>query len=85
MLRVIFLAFAFRHRHIEQLAGPCDVVCPVGVSQEAIVSDAVETAGQDMQEKAPDELARCQAHGFVSVAALEAVVLAFEGDGVPVG
>ena len=41
--------------------------------------DAVETAWQHMQQKAPDELVRGELHGFVPLRPIEAVVLVFEG------
>jgi hypothetical protein len=44
------------------------------------MADAVEAAGQDVQEKAADELGGVDRHGPEPVAAFDAVVLPFEGD-----
>src|SRR5437868_7568417 len=40
----------------EEPTGQCDVVGPVGVGEEAVVTDAVEPVGQDMDQEAADEL-----------------------------
>ena len=42
---------------------------------EAVVADAVEAAGQHVQEKAADELVGRERHGLEPVAAFDAVVL----------
>src|SRR5580693_1192345 len=44
------------------------------------MADAMEAAGQDVQEKATDELGGVERHGLEPVAALEPIVLPFEGD-----
>jgi hypothetical protein len=43
------------------------------------VADAVEAAGQHVQEKPADELGGVECHGREAVAAFDPVVLAFEG------
>ena len=40
----------------EQLTSLGQVLDTAGVGDEAVVTDAVETAGQDMDEESPDEL-----------------------------
>jgi len=50
-------ALAARRRRVgyaEQPAGQCDVVGPVGVGEETVVSDAVETVGQDVDQEAAE-------------------------------
>jgi hypothetical protein len=42
--------------YAKEPAGQCDVVCPVGVGEEAVVTDAVEPVGQDMDQEAADDL-----------------------------
>ena len=44
------------------------------------MSDAVQAARQDMEEKAADELGGVERHGLEPVAALDPVVFPFEGD-----
>ena len=64
----------------EQLPGPCEVLDPGGVSQQAVVADAVESAREDMQQEAAHELIDREGHRFVAATALGAVVLELEGD-----
>ena len=47
---------ALCRRDAEELAGAGDVVGAPGVGKQAVVADAVEAAGQDVDEKAADEL-----------------------------
>jgi hypothetical protein len=37
-------------------AGQCDIAGAIGIGEEAVVSNAVETVGQDVDQKAADEL-----------------------------
>ena len=48
------------------------------------MADSVEAMRQDVGEKAPDELIRCQGHGLVAGTALGAIVLPSEADTVAV-
>jgi len=50
------------------------------VGEQSIVADAVKATGQDMQEKAPDELVRGQGHGLVAITLWGAIVFPLEGD-----
>ena len=59
----------------ERLAGALDVVRPNGAGEQAVMSDAVEAAGQHVQEKAADELGDVERHGLEPVAAFDPVVL----------
>ena len=64
----------------ERLAGSLDVARSNRSSEQTIVADAMEAAGQHVQEKAADELGRVERHGLEPVAAFDPVVLPFEGD-----
>jgi len=66
----------------EQLAGTRDVVGAGGLGQQAVVADAVEALGQDVDEESADELVCGECHALVSVSALDSVVLPLEGDAV---
>ncbi len=68
----------------EQLAGACDVVGAGGLGEQAVVADAVEALGQDVDEEAADELVCCEPHHFVAIGAFEPIVLVFEADTVVV-
>jgi hypothetical protein len=48
------------------------------------MSDAVETAGQDVQEEAADELGGVERHGLEAVAAFDAIVFPLERDALVV-
>jgi len=48
------------------------------------MADAVEAARQHVQEEATDELGGVERHGLEPVAALDPIVLPFEGDAVVV-
>jgi hypothetical protein len=42
--------------YAEKPAGQCDIAGPIGIGEEAVVSNAVETVGQHVDQKAADEL-----------------------------
>ena len=66
----------------EQFVGARNVVGARGVGQQAVVADAVETLGQDVDEESADELVCGKCHLLVSISALDSVVLPLEGDAV---
>ena len=47
--------------YAEELTGQCDVVGPVGIGEEAVVTDAVEPVGQHMDQEAAGELVTVEA------------------------
>ena len=53
-----------RWRYREQLSGECDVGFVRSTGEQAIVADAMEALGQDMEQEAADELVRRQRHGL---------------------
>ena len=52
--------------YAEELAGQCDIVGPVAVGEEAVVTDAVKPVGQDMDQEAADELVGVERHQLVA-------------------
>ena len=62
------------------MADALDVVGPNRSCEQAVVTDTVEAARQDMQEKAADELGGVERHGLEPVAAFDPIVFPFEGD-----
>ena len=50
-----------RRRDGQQFAGAGDVGLAGGAGEQAVVADAVEAAGQDVQQEAADELVACRA------------------------
>src|SRR5947209_6499650 len=52
--------------YAEEPAGQCDIACPVAVGEEAIVADAMEPVGQDVDQEAADELVGVERHQLVA-------------------
>ena len=77
---VVCGGFRARGWEQEQLTGPGQVILAPGVGEQAVVSDAMESLGQDMDEEAPDKLVGGQGHGFVASLSVVAIVFVFEGD-----
>jgi hypothetical protein len=57
---------------------------PVGVGEEAVVTDAVEPVGQDMDQEAADELVGVERHRLVAGIELGPVILPFESHALAV-
>ena len=65
---------------VQQLACLGEMLAAAGVGEQPVVADAVEAAGQDVQQEAAHELVGLERHGLVPRAALGPVVLPTEGD-----
>src|SRR5262249_60603642 len=65
---------------VEQLTRLRDVVGASAVGEEAVVADAMEAAGQDVDQEAADKLVDGERHHLDAVAPISAVVLPPEGD-----
>ena len=63
--------------HAEQLACSGDVVGTGAIGEQPVVANAVESAGQDVDEEAADELVRRQRHSLVAARPFDPVVLVF--------
>src|SRR5262245_40385624 len=64
----------------EEPACQCNVVGPVGIGEEAVVTDAMQSVGQDMDQEAADELVGVERHKLIASVALGPVILPFESD-----
>src|SRR5262249_43054152 len=64
----------------EEPAGQCHVVGPVGIGEEAGVTDAMKSVGQDMGQEAAEELVCVERHKLIASVALGPVILPFESD-----
>ena len=64
--------------HVKQPARSRDVFRAPAIGEEAVVSNAVETVGQDVDQKAADELVDVECHQLVAVFGLGPVILPFE-------
>jgi len=69
-----------RRWNIEQLTGSGDVLGPAAIGEQSIMADAVEAAGQHVDEEAADELVDGECHHLAALLLLGAVVFPFEGD-----
>src|SRR5882672_7089794 len=69
-----------RLRQIQALAYHGDGLGTVAAGEQAIVANAVEALGQDVDEEAADELAEVERHRGVPARSLDPVVLDLEGD-----
>ncbi len=74
------VGLAFRFCNGEQLAGAGDVVGARAAGEQAVVADAVEACGQDVDQEAADELVGGERHDLLAIAAIGAIVLPPEGD-----
>ena len=72
----------YRWRGEQQFAGASDVLGPLAAGEQAIVTNAVEACGQHMDQETTDELVGRERHDLVTLAAVDPVVLAFEGDAI---
>jgi len=103
---LISIAIVFRcHRgrrtfpgrsHAEKLTAMLQLFLPMGISEEAVIADAVESARENVQEEAADELVGRESHGFLLIVVAivspgEFYLTIFDiddpmiGDGDPVG
>jgi hypothetical protein len=64
----------------EQFTGACDVVGARAFGEQAVVADAVQPFWQHVDQEAANELEGGEGHLLVAIAALDAVVLPFEGN-----
>ena len=64
----------------EQFTQSLHLFDPGVVGKQPIVTDAMETWRQHMDEKAPDELGRGQGHDFVTITPLGAIDFPLKGD-----
>jgi hypothetical protein len=69
------IGLGLRCRRIEQLARPRNVVGAGSTGEQAVVADAVEAVGQDVDEEAADELVGGERPALVPRAAVGAIVL----------
>ena len=70
---------------MKQLASAGQVGGALAVGEQAVVADAMEALGQDVDQEAADELVGGQRHRLVSARPVDAVVLVSEGDAALVG
>src|SRR5260370_42545965 len=56
--------------YAEKPAGQCDIAGPIGIGEEAVVSNAVETVGQHVDQKAADGIVDVECRQLVAGAGL---------------
>ena len=67
-------------RH-QQSASQGDIVGAVAVGEQAVMPDMVESFGEDVDQKAPNELMDRQVHDFVALCSFGSIILPGKGDG----
>src|SRR5437763_3769800 len=75
----------FGRWHGEQLACLRDVVATGAIGEQSVVTNAMETAGQHVDEEAADEFVRRQRHSLVAARPIDPIVFVFEGDACLIG
>ena len=70
--------------YAEELAGHSDISGPVGIGEEAVMTDAVEPIGQDVDQEAADELVGGERQKLVAGVARGPVILPLEGHALAV-
>jgi len=63
----------------EQFARTCDICLATAAGEQAVVTDTVEALWQDMEEKAPDELADGERHDALPVGSVATIIFIAEG------
>ena len=74
--------FGLRSWDVEQLPRSREVVLALALGEETVVTDAMETGREHVDEKAADELAGSERHHLDACGSVDAVVLPLEGDAV---
>src|ERR1700732_5556818 len=69
---------------VEQCARVLEAFGALAAGEQTVVTDAVESGWQHVDEEAADELAGCEGHDLVSIAAFAAVILPLEADAIVV-
>jgi hypothetical protein len=64
--------------HPQQLAAKGELGFPVAMAQKAVVTDALKTVGEDMEQEAANEFFGFQGHGFLLV--VMPIIFPLEGD-----
>src|SRR6201981_2727266 len=74
--------FGLRSRDVEQLPRSREVMLALAFGEETVVTDAMETGREHVDEKAADELAGSERHHLDACGSVDGVVLPIEGDAV---
>lgn len=77
---IIVMAIRRGRGHIEQASTECELVGAMGVSEEAVVANAMEAVRQHVEQEAPHELADVEAHDLALVTTALPIVLPAETD-----
>lgn len=67
-------------RDRKQFARASDCLDAVGVGEQSVMADALQTLRQDVEKEPPDELADVERHGLPAVLSFAPIVLPAEGD-----
>src|SRR5215813_160935 len=76
--------FGRRWVEVQELTHGLDGLGAIAAGEQAVMANAMEALGQDVDEEAADELVDVERHGGVTARSLDPVVLDLEGDPAPV-
>jgi hypothetical protein len=71
-----------RRRYGQELAGVSDAGLAGRAGEQAVMTDAMEAAWQDMQQEAADELVRLERHDLLALRTWAAIILVPERDAI---
>ena len=78
--RLVRHVVIWRRRDGEKFTGACEAGLTRRTGEQAVVTNAVEPARQDVKQEAADELVDAERHDLLAVRAVAAIVLVAEGD-----
>lgn len=78
VVRLGWFAIRRRWRGVEQLPGKCDADLARGRGEQAVVTDAVEAAWQDVEQEPTDKRVSGKRHNALAFGAIAAIILVAE-------
>jgi hypothetical protein len=57
-----------RWRHLQELAAQSELLCPIAIGEEAVMTNALEAFWENVKQEATDELLGSECHGLASTA-----------------
>src|ERR1700722_9097918 len=78
--RLVRHVVIWRRRDGEKFTGACEAGLTRRTGEQAVVTNAVEPARQDVKQEAADELVGAKRHDLLAVRAIAAIILVAEGD-----
>ena len=71
-----------RRARTKQHSDFIDIGLALGTGQQAVMSEALEPIGENVDQEAANELGRGHAHDLLTVSGFDTIVFPAEGDGI---